>query len=252
MAALVAGASVAGWIDAVVGGGGLVLIPILLITLPGLAPVKALGTNKVAALWGTATAAFIYIRRNGVDWRLGGVAIPLAALGASCGALLASAVNSDLLRPVVIVLMIGVGIFIVRAPEFGSGDTAGVGPGTVRTAMAIALFPVIGLYDGLFGPGTGMFLIMSLAAILARDFLSSATLAKVVNTATNIGALIVFSLQGNVLWALGLVLAVANIFGSIVGSRMVLNNGTKFIRYALLAIVVVMGTKLSIDQYLSL
>lgn len=249
-ALLLGGALTAGWIDAVVGGGGLVLIPLLLIVFPELAPAKALASNKLAAIWGTATAALLFVRRNGVDWRLATTGFGLGALGAAVGASLASAISADVMRPVVIVLMIAVGVFICAKPTFGQNtDVPAAPPDRRRLLIAVGLFCIIGFYDGIFGPGTGMFLILSLSGVLSADFLTSATLAKVVNTGTNFGALTVFAIQGNVLWLLGLTLAVANVAGSVIGSKMTLKAGTGFVRYALLAVVVVMSVKLLIDQF---
>lgn len=146
-------------------------------------------------------------------------------------------------------MMIAVGIFICARPTFGRHCTdAAVAPSRKQMLFALGGITVIGFYDGIFGPGTGMFLILTLSGVLAQDFLSSATLAKVVNTGTNLGALAVFAWQGNVLWLLGLTLAVANVAGSVVGSTMTLRAGSGFVRYALLAVVVVMSTKLMIDQ----
>ncbi|NMO01074.1 TSUP family transporter [Gordonia sp. TBRC 11910] len=249
-ALLLGGALCAGWIDAVVGGGGLVLIPLLLIVFPELAPAKALASNKLAAIWGTATAAVLFVRRNGISPRLAATGFGMGALGASIGASLASAISADVMRPVVIVLMIAVGVFICAKPAFGRTiDAPAVRPDRRQLMIALGLVCVIGFYDGIFGPGTGMFLILSLSGVLATDFLSSATVAKVVNTATNLGALTVFALQGNVLWLLGLTLAVANVVGSVIGSKMTLKAGSGFVRYALLAVVVVMSVKLLIDQF---
>ncbi|GAC62279.1 hypothetical protein GSI01S_32_00110 [Gordonia sihwensis NBRC 108236] len=247
---LIGGAVVAGWIDAVVGGGGLVLIPLLLIVFPSMAPATALGTNKLTAIWGTATAAVLYLRRVPVDRGLAAASVPVAASCAALGALAAGALSSDVMRPVVIVLMVAVGLFVARRPEFGSASAAGSRPiRRGRYAAALVAFGVIGFYDGIFGPGTGMFLIITLTALLGQSFLTSATLAKVANTATNGGALVVFAVQGDVWWTLGAILAAANIAGSVLGSTLVLGRGTGVVRVALLVVVVVMAGKLTYDQF---
>ncbi|GEE00426.1 UPF0721 transmembrane protein [Gordonia spumicola] len=246
---LIGGSLVAGWIDAVVGGGGLVLIPLMLIVFPGIAPATAFGTNKVAAIWGTATAAALYLRKVTVDKRIVAISVPVAGGFAAVGALAASAVSSDVMRPFVIVLMLGVGAFVVFRPQFGATTESATPVGRGRFVVAIAMLAVIGFYDGVFGPGTGMFLIITLTALLHQNFLQSAAMAKVANTATNVGALIVFTSQGHVMWLLGAILAVANIAGSVLGSRLVLGRGTAVVRYALLIVVIVMAIKLSIDQF---
>lgn len=246
---LVGGALVAGFIDAVIGGGGLVLLPLLLIAFPSAAPAAALGTNKLTALWGTATAAIMYLRKVPVDRRIVGISVPLAGLSAVGGALAASAVSSDVMRPFVIVLMLGVGAFVALRPQFGASHESRDPVSRTRFAVALVALVVIGFYDGVFGPGTGLFLIITLTALLHQSFLQSAAMAKVANTATNIGALAVFAAQGHVMWLLGAILAVANIAGSVLGSRLVLGSGTKIVRYALLVVVVVMAVKLSYDQF---
>ena len=249
LALLIGGSLVAGWIDAVVGGGGLVLIPLMLIVFPNIAPATAFGTNKLAAIWGTATAAFMYLRKVDVDRRMVAVSVPIAGGFAVIGALAASAVSSDVMRPFVIVLMVTVGAFVAFRPQFGATHESSEPVSRSRFAVALGMLGVIGFYDGVFGPGTGMFLIITLTALLHQSFLQSAAMAKVANTATNVGALIVFASQGHVMWLLGAILAIANVAGSVLGSRLVLGRGTAIVRYALLVVVVVMAVKLSVDQF---
>jgi uncharacterized membrane protein YfcA len=249
LALLLVAATAAGWVDAVVGGGGLVLIPAMLIAFPTVAPATALGTNKLAAIWGTGAAAIAYARVVAIPRRLALMSIPVAGLCAAAGATAASLVSAGVIRPLVIVLMLAVGIFVACTPSFGQNAGSG-GPLSGRQVVAgSAACAVIGFYDGIFGPGTGMFLIIALTAVLSRSFLESAALAKIANTATNFGALVVFALQGHVWWQLGLLLAVANVVGSLLGSRTVLGRGTKVIRVALLVVVVVMSVKLGWDQF---
>ena len=152
------------------------------------------------------------------------------------------------MRPIIIVLMVAVGIFVAFKPDFGSSDSAGTRGGW-RTVVVLLLSGIISFYDGIFGPGTGMFLIMAFTSIFAQNFLTSAAMAKVVNTATNFGALIVFIIGGHVWWTLGIVLGVANIAGALLGARTVLGGGAKFIRYALLTLVVVMSCYLGWQQW---
>ena len=152
------------------------------------------------------------------------------------------------MRPIIIVLMVAVGIFVAFRPDFGSGEGLGVRGGW-RTWAALGAVAAIAFYDGIFGPGTGMFLIMAFTAIFSQNFLTSAAMAKVVNTCTNVGALVVFITGGHVEWALAVVLAVANIIGAQLGARTVLGGGTRLIRYALLTLVVVMSVYLAWQQW---
>lgn len=258
LAVLFVGALVAGGVDAVIGGGGLVLIPLFMAVAPGMAAQVALGTNKLTAMFGTASAGLRMIRTVKVDWSLVWVAAPLAALCSAGGAFLAAAVSSDVLRPIVVVLMLVVGVYVAMRPQFGrdSGTGADTGSGSrpgqpvsrPRFLLALGLAGVIGAYDGFFGPGTGMFLIMVFTSVMSRSLIQSLATTKLVNTATNLGGLVVFALGGHVLWLLGIVLAVFNVIGAQVGARIVLNRGTGFVRIALLVLVVVMSTKLVYDM----
>lgn len=247
-ALLVAGAGVAGWIDAVIGGGGLVLIPLILALVPSVAPATALATNKVAAVSGTASAAVTLVRKVRPPARELVPMAVLAAVASGVGALMASLLNEDVMRPMIIVLLLAVGTFIAFKPSFGGGDSEGIHSGW-RSWAALVATAAVAFYDGIFGPGTGMFLIMAFTAIFSQNFLRSAAMSKVVNTATNLGALVVFIVGGHVWWTLGIVLAVANIVGAQLGARTVLGGGTKLIRYALLTLVVVMSCYLAWQQW---
>ena len=200
---LLVGAAAAGWIDAVIGGGGLVLIPLLLAVVPGLAPATALGTNKLVGVSGTTSAAWTLMRR--VRPRLDPWYVVLAVVCAGGGALSASLIDAALLRPVIIVLLLAVGTFVALRPSFGASgagqERAGAGAGRWRRWLVLVLVGGIAFYDGIFGPGTGMFLIMAFTAVLSQDFLRSAAQAKVVNTATNLGALVVFAVGARVVAA---------------------------------------------------
>ncbi|WPF66217.1 MULTISPECIES: TSUP family transporter [unclassified Corynebacterium] len=248
-ALLTGGAALAGWIDALVGGGGLILIPLLLTGAPQIPYATVLASNKLASVSGTASAAVTLVRRVRPPGRGLWFAVPLAAVCAAAGALLATGIDSAVMRPVTIVLLVSVGIFVALRPNFG----AQASPRPWRGWRAVAVLLVVGViaaYDGFFGPGTGMFLIMAFTALLGQNFVTSAAMSKVINTATNFGALCVFLAGGHVWWTLGLVLAAANICGAQLGARTVLGGGTRLVRYALLALVVVMSAYLGYQQFL--
>ncbi|MCT1451728.1 TSUP family transporter [Corynebacterium sp. p3-SID1145] len=241
---LIAAAALAGWVDAVIGGGGLILIPVLMAGTP-MPPAAILATNKIAAVSGTASAAVTLVRRVGVPRATWVYAVTAGVLSAA-GALVASRVDAALLRPLILCLLIAVGVFVAVKPEFGTGDADKMPQLTRgRTAAAALLAAAVGFYDGTFGPGTGMFLIMGFTALFAQNFLRSAAMSKVVNSATNIGALVVFISAGFVDWPLALALAAANVAGAQVGARTVLGGGAKLVRYALLTLVVVLSTYLA-------
>ncbi|OLT53130.1 hypothetical protein BJF89_17735 [Corynebacterium sp. CNJ-954] len=246
---MVVGSLVAGWVDAVVGGGGLILIPLVMIVNPGMSNAQALGVNKVAAIFGTASSAAVLVRRVPAAVRALRYA-PLAVAGSAGGAIIASSVDKELMRPVIIVLLVAVGLFILFRPSFGQVDTPSRTRSAPRAVFALlALVAAVSVYDGTFGPGTGLFLMMGFTSLLGGDFITSAAWAKVINVFTNLGALVTFAVQGEVLWLLGLGLAVTNVIGAQIGARMVLGRGAGFLRGVILVVVVLMSAKLAYDQF---
>ncbi|WMX43705.1 TSUP family transporter [Streptomyces roseicoloratus] len=243
-------AAAAGWVDAVVGGGGLILIPALLMAFPNLPPAAALGTNKLTAITGTTVAAATYARRTKLDRSVALPAALLAVPAAGVGALSASSLPASWFRPVIMALLIAVALFVVFRPQFGSVVEDADSVSRRRRLLAVAFAGCgIGFYDGVFGPGTGTFLIMIFTSMLALEFLQSSALAKVVNVGTNLGALAVFAYQGQVLWLLGAAMAVCNIAGATLGARTALKRGSGFVRVVLLVVVSVLVLKLAFDQF---
>lgn len=249
---LAVGSFVAGTIDAIVGGGGLILIPLILIVAPATPEAVAMATNKLAAVFGTSSAAARMLQasdiRQKIDRKLVAFGVPLAFACAASGALLVSMLSSEALRPLVIFLLLAVGTYVAFNPGFGKPQHASA---QNRHCWLVGLFAVgiIATYDGFFGPGTGTFLIIAFTALLSKSFVESAVLAKIINIATNLGALTVFAIGGHVIWLFGLALAAFNVAGAQVGARLVLSKGTGFVRIALLVIVVVMSVKLGYDIY---
>ncbi|MBB2914417.1 hypothetical protein FHS43_005729 [Streptosporangium becharense] len=246
---LLVAAAGAGWVDAVVGGGGLLQLPALLVA--GVPPVQALATNKLASLVGTASAAVAYARTTKID---ASVAIPaglgavvFAGLGAAC----AAAISRDALLPLVMAALLGVGLFVTLRPGLGALPHPHPRTGA-RLAAAIAVTGGgVAFYDGILGPGTGTFLIIAFTVILGLDFVAGSAHAKIVNGCTNLGALLVFGYQGHVLWWLGLAMAVFNVAGAQLGARMALRRGAAFVRIVLLCVVVVMVAKLGYERFLA-
>ncbi|WP_156722730.1 sulfite exporter TauE/SafE family protein [Streptomyces apocyni] len=243
----------AGWIDAVVGGGGLLLLPALLLGLPaGTQPAYALGTNKAVAIVGTTGAAVTFVRKAPVEVGTA-VRIGLAALGGSMvGAFFAGGISQSVLRPMIMVVLLGVLAFVMLKPSFGSAGSAAVaGPPTrQRVIAAIVLAGLgIGFYDGLFGPGTGTFLVLALSAILHMDLVHASATAKIVNVCTNLGALAMFAYQGTVYWQLAALMAAFNLVGGMTGARMALKRGSGFVRGVLVVVVVSLVAKLAYEQW---
>jgi uncharacterized protein len=245
-ALLVLAALAAGWVDAVVGGGGLVQLPALLIGLPHAGPAQLLATNKLASVCGTATASATYYRRVRPDLT---TALPMAALalaGAAAGAACASLLPTRVFRPLVLVMLLVVAVYVARRPGLG-GVTALRFSGARHRLTAAAVGAGIGFYDGIFGPGTGSFLVVALVGLLGYAFLAASAKAKIVNLATNTGALLVFVPQGAPLWGLGLLMGLANLAGGYLGARTAVAAGNRFIRGALLAVVAVLIVRVGWD-----
>ncbi|MGC4807803.1 TSUP family transporter [Micromonospora sp. DT233] len=249
LGALLVVAALAGWVDAVVGGGGLLMLPALLVA--GVPVATALGTNKVAAIAGTATAAVTYARRVPVDWVVVGPAAGLAVVTAGVGAALAGVVPASAYRPVVLVVLVLVAVFVVVRP--GWGLVARPQRRTRGRVVAAVLVAGVGVaaYDGLIGPGTGTFLVVVFTVVVGADFVRGSAMAKVVNAGTNVGALVVFGVMGHVWWWLGAALAVCNVAGAVVGARMALRRGSGFVRVVLVTVVLVLVARLGFEQWVA-
>ncbi|KJQ53769.1 sulfite exporter TauE/SafE family protein [Microbacterium sp. SA39] len=244
---IVVAAFAAGWIDAVVGGGGLLQLPALLL-IPGMAPIQALATNKLASVFGTATSSVTYYRRAKPDIR---TALPMAGIalvGSFGGAAVATILPPAAFKPIIVVALLAVALFTAFRPQMGAATKLRF-HGHKHHIMAGLAGLAIGFYDGMIGPGTGTFLVITLVALLGYDFLQASAKAKIVNFATNVGALLLFIPTGSVLWLLGGILAVANVAGSYLGSRMAISRGTTFIRVVFLVVVIGLIGKLGLDVW---
>lgn len=229
-------AFVAGFIDSVAGGGGLIQLPALLIGLPTLPNAAILGTNKFSSIFGTTAAAVAYRRKVRIDPR---VVVP-AAIAAGCmsfvGARVATLISSTVFRPLVLVLLIAVALYTLWQKNLGAQPVPRVG-GRRQTMAVLALGTTVGFYDGFLGPGTGSFLIFGFITILGFDFLMASATAKTVNVAANLAALAYFVLTGHVLYGIALPMAMCNILGGVVGARLALRRGSAFVRLLFLVVV---------------
>ena len=242
---LILAAFSAGLVDAIAGGGGLIQLPALLIGLPQASTVEVLGTNKVASVFGTTASALTYRRSVKTDAIfLATMALP-ALFGSVLGALSASLIPTQSMRPIVFVLLVAVAIYTWRKPDLGSIEVLRHEKKKRFLISAIAGL-VIGFYDGIFGPGTGSFLMLVLI-YLGFAFLSASAIAKVVNVSTNLGAIMVFGLNGAILWQVGLVLAVANIAGGLLGARLAIRGGSTLIRKVFLFVTIALIIRVGID-----
>ncbi|MFE5309085.1 sulfite exporter TauE/SafE family protein [Isoptericola sp. NPDC056605] len=254
---LIAVAFAAGWLDAVVGGGGLVQVPALMLALPSLPVATVLGTNKLVAITGTSGAAVTYVRRVGLDRRR---ALAAAALGlptAMVGAATASHLPRAAITLVVAATLVGVGGWAAVARPGRSPDApdaaapAGRGPVSRPTLVLAVGASGVGFYSGVVGSGTGVLLVALCVTALGTDFLRGSAMAKVVSIGSDLGALALFGALGHVLWLLGAGMAVANVAGGIVGARTALSRGAGFVRAVLLLVVVALVAKITHDQWLA-
>ena len=241
-----AAAFCAGFVDAIAGGGGLIQLPALLVGLSSSPTVQVLGTNKLSSVFGTSAAAILYRRKVKPDTKFTmAMAVP-AFFGSMGGALLASHIPTHALRPIVFSLLVAVVIYTWRKPELGQIETLRHTQSR-RTFIAIFAGGGIGFYDGIFGPGTGTFLMLVLVAALGFAFLTASSMAKVVNVATNVGAIVIFGVHGVILWKVGLVLGMANIAGGILGARMAIRGGSALVRRFFLLVTIVLIIKVGVD-----
>lgn len=245
---LFAAAFIAGLVDAVVGGGGLVLIPALFTALPQVAPATILGTNKFAAIFGTASAARRYARRIQVPWQSALPTAIAAFIFSFVGAMSVTLVPKSQLRPLVLIMLVIVATYTFWRKDFGVADQHRPHQ-TADTLWALFLGAAIGFYDGFFGPGAGSFLLFLFVRFFGFDFLRASAAAKVVNVATNGAALIYFSATGHVLWGIAVVMALLNIGGAMVGSGLALRHGSGFVRRVFLGVAAALIGKFGYDTF---
>ncbi len=226
----------AGWIDAVVGGGGLIQLPALLVGLPGASPVQILATNKLGSVMGTSVSSVTYYRRVGPDPRTFVPLMLLAFAGSLGGAVVASQIPKAAFDPIVLAALVLVGSYVLFKPSVGAITSLRFA-GHRHTIAAMAAGAVIGFYDGALGPGTGSFFVFTLVGLLGYNFLEASAKARMANWATNVAALVVFVPQGAVIWKVGLVMGACNLVGGYVGARTAVARGAGFVRVLFVVVV---------------
>jgi uncharacterized membrane protein YfcA len=243
LVALVVSAFLAGVVDAVAGGGGLVTVPALMAA--GLPPHLAIATNKGQSVFGAGASLLRYARAGLVDPARARASFPAGMAGSLGGAALLVVMDPAVLRPVVLVLLLGVALFVAlrRGPPRVARRVA---PGRERLAT-VAIAAVIGAYDGFFGPGTGTFLIVAFASWLGDGLARASGEAKVVNFASNLAGVALFAAQGLVVWTVALPMAVAQFAGGTLGAHLTVRGGDVFVRRILLLVVLALLVKLGRD-----
>lgn len=239
----------AGFVDAIVGGGGLILLPALFSAFPTAQPVILLGTNKSASVWGTSFAAWQFKNRVELPWK---VILPAAfcgLAGAFLGAWAVTQLAPTYLRKALPVILLMILLYTLAKKDLGQHH-APRWSGRREVCMACIIGGGIGVYDGFWGPGTGSFLVFLFVRVLGYDFLRASAGAKMVNVCTNLAAITLFAMKGYVWWRLGLLMAAANIVGSFWGSRMALKHGTGFVRWVFMAVVACLILKTGYDAFI--
>ena len=240
----------AGFVVAMAGGGGLIQLPALLIGLPNKELPLILGTNKVPSIFGTTAAARNYFKNIKPDIPLTISMMGPAFIGSITGAAFAATIPKDFFKPFIVFLLITVAIYTWRKPALGMNENLKF-THKKRLLFVALIGLLIGFYDGIFGPGTGTFLVFFLVSGIGYAFLKASATAKLVNIATNAGAILSFQLTGHIWWQLGLLLAFANVAGAVIGSRLAIKGGSPLVRKVFLAVTFLLITRVAWDTFIS-
>lgn len=239
---------VTGYIDAVVGGGGLIVVPMLMINFPNATLPTLFGTNKISALSGTTVAAYQYSKRIQFDFKLLLIVSFFAFVASFFGAKTVSYIDANALKPVILFILILIAIYTYIKKDLGSVETKQLSQKKeIIYGLLIGLF--VGFYDGFFGPGTGSFFVLGFVVLLGFEFVKASAYSKIINCITNISALIVFIRQGNYILEIAVIMAVSNIFGNMLGSKMALKKGNGFVRIIFLIIVSLLIIRYAYDVF---
>ncbi len=243
-ALLFSAALLAGFVDSIAGGGGLITVPVLLAA--GLSPTQALATNKLQSTGGSFSASLYFVRRKVVDLNKMKLAIALTFAGSAAGTLLVQQINTDFLRYLIPFLMLGIALYFLFSPQLGAEDAK---PRIVYPLFCTTAAMGVGFYDGFFGPGTGSFFALSFVILLGYALPKATAHAKLLNCTSNVASLIFFTLGGHVVWQVGLLMIGGQFIGARLGSRMVLTKGQKLIRPMIVIVSLVMTAKLLWDNF---
>jgi uncharacterized membrane protein YfcA len=234
----------AGFVDAVVGGGGLVVIPAMLLLLPETPIATILGTNKFASCAGTSIAVQRYARHVAIDWSIILPAALTAFAFSFLGSRTVTLLPTTFLRPIVLVLLVLVAIYVFVVKDLGVIHQPKHAPKKARL-IGILIGAGLGFYDGFFGPGTGSFLIFAFVGVFGFDFLAASASAKVINLATNIASVIYFGCTGNIIYQYAVPMALCGVLGAAIGTRLAIAKGSRFVRIFFLVIVCALIAKLA-------
>ncbi len=239
---------VAGFVDSVIGGGGLIQLPALLINFPKTALPVLFGTTKIASLAGTSMAAVQYSRKIKFNFKLLVLISLFAGLASFAGARVVSHINVNALRPAILIILVVIAIYTFFKKDLGKVKRHSIS-WRKQVVRGAAMGMIVGFYDGFFGPGTGSFFVLGFVMLLGFEFVEASAYSKVINCMTNIAALVVFISQGNFLLEIAILMGICNMAGNIVGSRMALKRGNEFVRIFFLIIVMLMIVRYAHDIY---
>lgn len=239
----------AGFVDAIVGGGGLVLVPALFATFPSAHPATLLGVNKGASIWGTAFATWRFSQRVEMRWKTLLPAAGAGFTGSLAGAWMVTVMSPDFLRKLLPLVLVAVLAYTLAKKELGRVHAPRF-EGRKELWVAGTIGLTIGVYDGFFGPGTGSFFVFLFVRWLGYDFLHASAAAKLLNVATNLAALILFTVKGHIWWHFVVVMAVANVLGSLLGTRLAMKHGAGFVRKFFIVVVSALILKTGYDAFL--
>jgi len=232
----------AGFVDSIAGGGGLIQVPGLLFLFPNMPIVTLFGTNKIAGASGTVISSFHYIRAFKIDFKTILPTLIISFIFAMVGAKVVSVINNDVLKPIVLVLLILMGIYTIINKNFGLHSNKRFSGWRLQTCCLL-IGAALGFYDGFFGPGMGSLLVFAFVSILGFSFLEGSAFAKLINLASNLAALLFFILSHHVVYKVGVPLAICNVLGNSVGSRLAIRKGSGFVRWVFLLIIAAMVVK---------
>jgi uncharacterized protein len=237
---------VAGFIDAIVGGGGLIQTPVALLVLPNVPVASIIGTLKIPGFSGTSMATYHYLKKVKIDWKLFGVLALVSFVFAFIGSHLLTIVPNDFMKPILLLVLVSLLIYTYLKKDFGQFTTSKLSKKQIYL-VAIGISMLLGFYDGFIGPGTGSLLIMAFVAFLGFDFMQSSAYAKLVNLATNIGSITLFVLKGKIIWSVAIPMAICNVTGAWLGARLAISKGNQFIRIFFLVVVGLMLLRFAYD-----
>ena len=241
-------ASLAGFVDAIVGGGGLIQTPASLILLPQLPVATVIGSLKIPSFSGTFFAAKQYVKQVKINWRRILLMCIIAFIASFSGSLLLTQMSNRFMKPIILIVLVFVAIYSFTKKNFGQQIHKELSQ-QKQLLFAVLISIVIGFYDGFIGPGAGSFLVLAFISLLGFDFLQASAHAKLINLATNLGSILLFFIKGHIIWQMAIPMAFCNAMGGIIGARLAIAKGNQFIRIFFLLVVLATLLRFSYDVF---